>query len=77
MIIVPPCAVVVAPFGGRVRPVASPGTLVRDGEVVAVVHNGSDSADLLAPVSGEVGGFLADREQAVARGEGVVWLSRR
>lgn len=76
MIIVPPCAVVVAPVEGRVRSLVPTGTLVRDGEVVAVVENPDGAADLRAPVAGEIRGFLAEQEQAVSKGEGVVWLSR-
>lgn len=76
MIIVPPCAVAVAPVKGRVRSLIPTGTLVGDGEVVAVVENADGAADLRAPVAGEVRGFLADQEQAVSKGEGVVWLAR-
>lgn len=76
MIIVPPCAVVVTPVEGRVRSLVPAGTMVGDGEVVAVVENSHGTADLRAPVAGEVRGFLADQQQSVARGEGVVWLSR-
>lgn len=75
--IVPPCAVVVSPLEGRVRRVVPPGTLVRDGEVVGMVEGSGAQADLHAPVTGHVGGLLAEREQPVAKGEGVLWLSRR
>lgn len=75
-VIVPPCAVVTSPVDGRVGRLAPPGTRVDAGEVVAVVAGPRGDTDLYAPVAGHIGGALADEAQAVATGEGVVWLSR-
>ena len=76
MISLPACVVVVAPTDGRVRQVATPGTAVGRGDVVAFVDLGGRAAAVLAPTHGEVAGALASPDQTISAGEGVVWLRR-
>lgn len=76
MIAIPACVVVVAPADGRARPLVAEGTPVEQGEVVAVVDGGTGTTPVRAPARGRVGGALAAERQTVARGEGVMWLSR-
>lgn len=76
MIPIPACAVVTTPVDGRVRRLAPVDTPVRAGEVVATVEGARGARDIVAPASGRVAGALAGMSQAVAAGEGVLWLAR-
>ena len=76
MIALPACTVVVAPRLGRVRCLVDPGAVVSAGDVVAVVDSAGSSQVVHAPARGRVGGLLTARGQAVAAGEGVMWLAR-
>jgi biotin carboxyl carrier protein len=74
--IVPACAICVAPSDGRVRTLVPDGREVDRGDVVAAIDREGGSEPVRAPVRGRVGGPLAAASQQVARGEGILWLSR-
>jgi biotin carboxyl carrier protein len=76
VIAIPDCIVCVAPSDGRARPLVEPGRRVQRGELVAIVDAPGRPARVHAPATGRVGGALASPEQRIAKGEGVVWLSR-
>jgi predicted deacylase len=73
---IPALTLVTSPVDGRVRDVAAPDTLVRRGEVVAMVDGASGAAEVRAATTGRVGGALAGTHQAVTAGEGVLWFRR-
>lgn len=76
MIPIPHCAVVTSPVEGRVRRMASDGTSVAAGDIVATVEAGGRSVDVRAPRAGRVAGALAGLAQPLGIGEGVLWLAR-
>lgn len=76
MIPIPHCAVVTSPVEGRVRRMASDGTSVDAGDIVATVETGGRSVDVRAPRAGRVAGALAGLAQPLGAGEGVLWLAR-
>ncbi len=76
MIPIPHCAVVTSPVEGRVRRMASDGTSVAAGDIVATVEAGGRSVDVRAPRAGRVAGALAGLAQPLGAGEGVLWLAR-
>ncbi len=76
MIPIPHCAVVTSPVEGRVRRMASDGTSVAAGDIVATVETGGRSVDVRAPRAGRVAGALAGLAQPLGVGEGVLWLAR-
>lgn len=76
MIPIPHCAVVTSPVEGRVRRMASDGTSVAAGDIVATVETGGRSVDVRAPRAGRVAGALAGLAQPLGAGEGVLWLAR-
>lgn len=76
MIPIPHCAVVTSPVEGRVRRMASDGTSVSAGDIVATVEAGGRSVDVRAPRAGRVAGALAGLAQPLGVGEGVLWLAR-
>ncbi len=74
MIPIPRCRLVLAPADGRLRNALPDRTEVVAGDVVATVDTAGGSHRLVAPRAGRVGGALVGAEQAVAAGDGVVWL---
>lgn len=76
MIPIPSLALITTPVDGRVEQVAAADASVVAGEVVATVSGAGGTTDLRAPTAGRVGGALADHRQAVAAGDGVLWVAR-
>lgn len=76
MIPIPNCAVVTTPVEGRVRRLASDGTTVAAGDVVAVVEAGGRSVDVRTTRGGRIAGALAGLAQPLGAGEAVLWLAR-
>lgn len=76
MIPIPSFALVTTPVDARVEQVAADDAPVRAGEVVATVSSSNGALDLVAPAAGRVGGSLTALRQAVAAGEGVLWVAR-
>ncbi|MTV27058.1 hypothetical protein FTX61_16790 [Nitriliruptoraceae bacterium ZYF776] len=76
MIPIPACAVVTAPIEGRLTRHLDADTPVRRGDVIATLASARGELELTAPVDGCVGGSMLRPTQAVAAGEGVVWVSR-
>lgn len=76
MIPVPPFRLVTAPADARVTSVASAGSIVSSGDVVAVLAAPRGELVVSTPVSGRIGGALAGAEQRVSSGDGIVWIER-
>ena len=76
MITLPAVFVIVAPCAGRVRHVATTGSPVSRGDLVALVDRGRSSTPVYASAPGRVGGALVGDGQTVSPREGVVWLAR-
>lgn len=76
MIPLPPFHLVTAPSDARVESVAVPGSVVAQGDVVAVLEAPRGRLPLRAPVRGRVGGALTDATQRVSTGDGIVWIER-
>ncbi len=76
MIPLPPFRLITAPADARVASVASAGSVVAPGDVVAVLDAPRGSMRVVAPVHGRVGGSLASASQSVSSGEGIVWIER-
>jgi len=72
----PAVRIVTAPQGGRVVSVLEPDTLVRAGDVVAVLDVPRGRLPLRARESGRVGGAMVRATELAAEGEGVLWLAR-
>jgi predicted deacylase len=73
---IPAMTLLTSPVDGRVRSVVAADTLVRSGDVVATVDGAAGAAEVRAATTGRVGGALAGIRQAVAAGEGVLWVQR-
>jgi hypothetical protein len=73
---IPAMAVATSPVDGRLRSVLPVDTVVRRGDVVATVEGASGDSEVRVRADGRVGGALAGARQAVAAGEGVVWVRR-
>jgi biotin carboxyl carrier protein len=76
MIPIPAMSLVTAPVDGRVRSLAPADTVVRRGDVVATIEGAYGPAEIRAACAGRIGGALAGASQAVAAGEGVLWVRR-
>ena len=76
MIPLPPFRLVTAPSDARVTSVVDPGAEVAPGDVVAVLDAPRGRVPVLAPVGGRVGGALTGAQQAVAAGDGLLWIER-
>jgi len=76
MIPLPPIMLVTAPSDARVRSLAPVDTLVERGDIVAVLDAPRGPVSLRADTRGRIGGTLANADQTVAAGEGVVWIRR-
>lgn len=73
--------VVVAPCGGRFRPLppetfTCEGEWVEPGTVLAEVCTGDDAEPVRSPFSGWVMGMIAFPGHAVKRGEALFWIRR-
>jgi biotin carboxyl carrier protein len=73
---IPACTVVTAPVDGRLTGHLATDTPVRRGDVVATLDASGRTLDLHAAADGRVDGPLLRPTQAVAAGEGVLWVSR-
>jgi hypothetical protein len=73
---IPAMSVATSPVDGRLRSVVAADTMVRRGDVVATVEGASGATEVRVRADGRVGGALAGARQAVAAGEGVVWMRR-
>ncbi|MEX2503573.1 MAG: hypothetical protein WD378_01915 [Egicoccus sp.] len=76
MIPIPAMTLVTSPVDGRVRSLVAADTLVRHGDVVAMVEGAYGPSEIRAHCNGRVGGALAGASQAVSAGEGVLWVRR-
>jgi biotin carboxyl carrier protein len=76
LIPIPAMTVATSPVDGRLRSVVAADTLVRRGDVVATVEGAAGATEVRSSTDGRVGGALAGSRQAVAAGEGVVWMRR-
>ena len=74
MIPLPPFRLVTAPSDAKVASVARRGDVVAAGDVVAVLEAPRGTVPVVAPVRGRIGGALAGEQQAVATGDGIVWI---
>ncbi len=74
MIPLPPFRLVTAPSDARVASVATPGSTVSPGDVVAVLDAPRGRVPVHAPVHGTVGGALAGAQHSVSSGDGIVWI---
>ena len=74
MIPLPPFRLVTAPSDARVKSVATAGSVVAAGDVVAVLEAPRGRVPVIAPVHGRVGGALTGELQSVASGDGIVWI---
>jgi biotin carboxyl carrier protein len=73
---IPALTVATSPVDGRLRSVVPADTPVRRGDVVATIEGASGATEVRVGADGRVGGALAGTRQAVAAGEGVVWVRR-
>jgi biotin carboxyl carrier protein len=76
MIPVPPFRLITAPSDARVASVASAGSVVAPGDVVAMLDAPRGSVSVLASVHGRVGGSLTAAHEKVSVGDGIVWIER-
>jgi biotin carboxyl carrier protein len=75
MIPIPACSLVTTPVAGRVASVVAVDTSVRVGDVVATVDGPRGPAELRSRAAGRIGGALVGARQAVASGDGVLWVA--